>query len=96
MVEKANAGQAGTVSVATAEGLVRVSWHSVVVQSPAPFVLEDHTVSDFKKDMNSGEMPSITVLSKSGPSVMVDVTCTKGFFQVCIYIYIYIHTYIFI
>ena len=48
MTDKADAGQASTVAVAAAEGLVRASWHSVAVLLPVPFVLESTSAGFFK------------------------------------------------
>ena len=53
-------GQAGTVAVAAADGLVKALWHSIAV---LPFVLESSPVDVCNGDnMVGGETPDVLVL----------------------------------
>ena len=56
---------------------------TVAVLPPVLFILEDGPPGGFKEgdNMVSGKTPNVMVFSESGPSAMVAVTGTKGFFQ---------------
>ena len=65
MTDKANMGQTSLVAVATAEGLVRVWWHSIAIPPPVPFVLRSGSagVSEWGDNMTGSEMPGFMVFS---------------------------------
>ena len=82
VADKAYEGQSITVKAATAEGLARTWWYSVVVPPTEPFCSWEWPYEYFQRRRKHGWLWGIMVLSSGASSVMVNVTGTKGYFQV--------------
>ena len=91
---RTNVRQVGMVTVAAAEGLVRVQSYGIVVPSSVPFVLDGGPASVFvgKDSMVDSKTSGIMVLSQGGLLVMVDVTGTKRFFQTVLVLLLWCHS----
>ena len=76
MTDKSVIGPAGTVTAAAPKSLPRAGWHCVAVPLSTPFVMREAFCVFLKE-----ETTCLVVRCKSGPSVMADVTFTRGFFQ---------------
>ena len=87
MAYKADSVQTGTVTAAVVKDLVRVWWRCVTLPPSEPIVFKNCPGDVFKggNHMVGGETPGVVVLSLGGQSVMIDVTGTKGYFQVVLH-----------